>query len=435
MHTRECVALMALVVSACVPVESIQIPDDVDWVAEWVPGASASAPVRSVREGEARPTPNEGSWLLGFTEAALTAAGLPPDAAEGIVLRPAQACDPALPAPSWVSTDDARTALGSLTSDALPPLEFCPTLDSDSFTETTSQIPNSLDTEIEGFGFTALGFPLIVLTDGRVFTLTLSLGEELNPTTTRTLAPLKSILETNWGVWALTDSQLTFGLSLESLQVIDEPVSGIFFKNRRRDVFVVDRTGITPLSLNPLAPVPRRFTGYCTFTPQVFEDESGRLIVGGADWSWRAEPDGTRTVLGLRRPFASLNGTLVYGNRTSEIVIPPDVPGAPEDIVADVGDARPPLSDGEGPPSDVETPIFLLESYGRGVIAADDFGYLTYVTRDAPPVQIRHLINIPICMFRSGRDLIVVTKDSDAQFSGAENFPTNVTISTLLHKD
>ena len=414
--------------TACLPTESVRIPAGIDWVTAWSPDMQASEPLIAVEPGVQVDLPSGRGSLVGFTTEQLVDSGLNAEELEGAVLRAAGPCDPVAAEPTWVYGADEALPVGVLTSDALPPLETCPTVDADSFSVGAYEIPDTVNVSNPiGVGRSAQGLPIIVLGDRRVF--------EVTPQNARFLgqAPsdwVQSIFQTDTGFVAFDGNQLISGSSLETMTLVedDQPYPSVLHRDETgRLLSISGANGINRINFGQIDSTQPQSTGQCFFSPiHVVEDEPERFVVASnRGWSWQSTPGGGPGLpMGLSRPFARLRDTFVVGDEQGNIL----------DNAADVGGQHVIATVTSVRSTAIWAPIHALESYGTGVIAADELGYLSFVTGDGHVETLAHLLNRPMCLFRRGRDLIVVTQHVNAQiyYSG---FRTNVTVFWLKHHD
>ncbi|MEO1337276.1 MAG: hypothetical protein AAFV29_16660, partial [Myxococcota bacterium] len=157
----------------------------------------------------------------------------------------------------------------------------------------------------------------------------------------------------------------------------------------------------------------------------IANDPRGGFLLVGAEWSWRVDGVIPQSDLYLRTPFARIGSRLAFGGDMGDIRLP----------IPDDSDDSEVLANTRSPGSnEFFAPIVQLVSYENGGIAADSLGYINWIDERGNVEPIAHLIQEPVDMLVSERDIIVLTKDINPQiFSSSQS--TNYTVHVLRRRD
>ena len=440
MNTRfsmgRCASVCAVALTCCVPVEQVEVPDQVQWLA-YVPTSESERFETGVRTGRLLPVedqllanaPGVNGWIVGFTTEALVTAGMPVDSLRDATVRRKGGCDFALPSPSWVESLGDAGDVPALTSDALAPDSRCRVPTTESFRVVSIELDRTADLFISSFGRAGDGSPLFSLSDGVVYQVAGQRVRYVGSFGT----PLFSLAETNAGYFA-TDGRFLTGSAIETLvprATASAPFFGHLVATNLTALAYVDVDGgrVAPID-GWLQDPPMIATGGgrrpAYFEDlQVIADGDGGIIAAGTGWSWRWDGVEFEHGLGIRKPFAVIDSTLVFGDDTGAIFAP--VPASPQEnrVIANVTEVR---------STQYFVPIRAIVPYDGGAVVADELGYLTWFDLAGNVVQIAHLINKPKRVFVVGDDIVVISKDVDSQifYSGVD---TNVTVHILQRFD
>ena len=110
--------LLALAVG-CVPVETIEVPDGIDWVAFLGTSGEPFEPGRlySARQAQTLVRTSTGGWLLGFSQGTLLNAQIPREAFGRVFIRSAGDRERPFPAPDWFQSFESSNEPPRITTD------------------------------------------------------------------------------------------------------------------------------------------------------------------------------------------------------------------------------------------------------------------------------------------------------------------------------
>ena len=430
MKSAACLVPALLAVSAaCVPIETVELPSDVDWVA-WV-----SDPPEAPIQLEPRPNeplnidPQQPQWLLGFSNDALQITGESGGVANPPQLRLTKPCETSALEPTWSFGIQQSEPPPSVLLASQPP-QRCEPLTRDSFVIRSFEIDQTVDARWLAFGMTSHGTPLLTIDDRKLY--------ELGPEGPTDLGRFHetfyvfSVLKHESGYSVVASSELYTGLVPERLTKVNVGVltPGRLYWSQKFGPLYIPTDGNPPVRLASLD--ANTETGsYSLFPPflDVAEDSDGNILAtgpsrDGPDWSWRWNGENQERNIGLTQPIASVNGRTVFGLETGAILAPLRGNPTETNVIADVRSVR---------SSDYYAPILDLVAYQDGLVAGDSLGYLTWVDLDGQLAELAHIILEPKKMFIVGDDIIVVAKDVNAQFFYTD-LRTNISIYVLSLK-
>ena len=429
----------AVALTCCVPVEQIEIPDNVQWLAYLA--AHETSFDDSVRVGRLLPVeerlfahrPGTDGWIVGFTTEDLSAAGMPVDSLRDANVRFKSACDFALPSPSWVQTFGGVSDLPTLTSDALGVDALCRTPTAESFMISSIELPDTSELRTMSFGVTDGGEPLFSLSDGRVLRI-VDGRLESEGTVSDWLYSLTKVGET---YFASAYRGLMSGRTLENLSVFaTDPTlfyghfvpltdaRAVYVESDGRRIAVIDANE-TGIDANVQFLQTEGGGSFRVVDQRVSVDEQGQVVAAGSDWSWRWNGTRFEHDLGIKKPFAFLESTPVFGDEIGALHTPVSSSPLESRVIANVTTVR---------STQYFVPIKDIASYGGGAIVADQLGYLSWIDLSGTVVSIAHLINIPLRLYIVGDDIVVISQHVDSQifYSGQD---TNLTVHVLRRID
>ena len=412
---------------SCLPVETVEIPGDVEWIASVVDSSQDS-----VRLLHAPSTPpllindRDTEWLLGFSAEAFQGLDWSPTVTKHTRLRVAAPCEKTKLVPIWALAVRGSGEAPRLTNAEVKP-RSCEPIDRDSFTVQAFEVPDQfgrLSSRL-GYGMSSSNIPLLVV-DESLFELRAN-----GPNFIGSLGvwPVRSILKLDDSYMAIAGHDLYTGFSPRRLTNVDADrgAYGVLFWSRRFGPLYISSNGESVLRLRDIGEHPGDWTR-ARSEISVAEDDDGYIIAAGRDkdenWSWRWDGESLERNMGLHRPLASTNGLSVFGDVAGAIRTPHPVDSNSTRVIANVPSTR---------LSPFVPSIIDIAAYQGGFVAGDYLGYLTWIEASGKTVELAHIVHQPRKIFVSGDQIFVIAKDINEQPSH-DRSSTNVLVYVLSRK-
>ena len=369
---------LAIIVGACVPVDTVEVPDGVDWVAAigHAVGDLEEGRLYSAREVDALGAPTAPAWLVGYSQAQVEQVGVSDTLLRRSILRWAEPSERSLPDPEWSVALAGATRRRPITTEWLlldPPEIIGTPQRSLRVDEIELRVPagSGLYRSRIVVGSSDLGTPLVRLPGRMVARLTEDEVVLLGP---HNCEDGVSIAEHQGVFWMTADRRLCTGTDVSALEVIDAPVidrcryCGVLQVDGRGNLWFVDADGRTAL-------ITFGFDGFDPPT-SVSSVPEVKAFVGGAllaesqrgaltAWSFLQRYDGTKEDLFFWRAFAGVGDRVVYAaGATVYEAQPPN-------------EERPQFATGTSS-RDFES-IIDMESYGGGILVLESTGHVSWV--------------------------------------------------------
>ena len=394
---------LVLITNACIPVDSLEAPRDIDWVA-IVPVANRHAErFGSVEPGRLYPIerlnhlvlPDRDAWILGFTTTQLRNANLPPQSWGRTVLRPSRQTEPRLPDPAWEQSVGRAGPAPAMTTDAII---RAPTVAVAGLSDVrVEKIVDgaSFASWVEGYGTGEDGAPLIVLGNNSVFTLRANRAVFLGR---HNAGQLRSVVWYRGQFWGTNGNTLWVGGDVSSM---GQATNGGIWDGR---LFVAhDRLHFVSRAGTHVWPGPNAdvidVSEESTTTIDDLRlgiDDDGAVLAAGLHWGWRLIRSGAPRRLNLRSPFARLGERLVFAV-DNEVREPIDA--SRSRVIADENDKRP------------FAKIVDMVPFQGGVMLVDVGGRLSWLDEAGQAYAVFSAPPTTIGLLAKGDELFLVTQD------------------------